>query len=81
MRSADMIARRMRTLHDTVIFYGHNRGDHMPDPAYSEDERRHCFRCITPIFRMEHELGGTMFDAIILRAAAIGRLEERPMSV
>jgi hypothetical protein len=30
---------------------------------------------------MERELGGTMFDAIILRAAAIGRLEERPMSV
>lgn len=53
----------------------------MPDPAYSEDERRHFFRCITPIFRMERELGGTMFDAIILRAAAIGRLEERPMSV
>jgi hypothetical protein len=53
----------------------------MPDPAYSEDERRHFFRCITPIFPMERELGGTMFDAIILRAAAIGRLEERPMSV
>ena len=53
----------------------------MPDPAYSEDERRHFFRCITPIFRMERELGGTMFDAIILRAAAIGRREERPMSV
>ena len=53
----------------------------MPDPAYSEDERRHFFRCITPIFRMERELGGTMFDAIILRAAAIGRREERLMSV
>ena len=53
----------------------------MPNPAYSEDERRHFFRCITPIFRMERELGGTMFDAIILRAAAIGRLEEHLMSV
>lgn len=53
----------------------------MPDPAYTEDERRHFFRCMTRIFQMERELGGTMIDAIILRAAAIGRLEDRPMSV
>jgi len=53
----------------------------MPDPAYTEDERRHFFRCMTRIFQMERALGGTMIDAIILRAAAIGRLEERPMSV
>lgn len=36
---------------------------------------------MTRIFQMERELGGTMIDAIILRAAAIGRLEDRPMSV
>ena len=53
----------------------------MPDPADTEDERSHVFCCITPIFQMERELGGTMFDAIILRAAAIGRREERLMSV
>ena len=53
----------------------------MPDPAYTEDERRHFFRCMTRIFQMERELGGTMIDAIILRAAAIGRLEDRPMSI
>jgi DNA-binding transcriptional regulator YhcF (GntR family) len=53
----------------------------MLDPADTEDERRHFFRYITPIFQMERELGGTMFDAIILRAAAIGRLEEHLMSV
>ena len=53
----------------------------MPEPVYSEDERRHFFRCMTRIFQMERELGGSMIDAIILRAAAIGRLEDRPMSV
>lgn len=53
----------------------------MPDPDYTDDERRHFFRCMTRIFQMERELGGTMIDAIILRAAAIGRLEEHPMSV
>jgi len=53
----------------------------MADPAYTEEERRQFFRCMTRIFQMERELGGTMIDAIILRAAAIGRLEDRPMSV
>lgn len=53
----------------------------MSEPAYTEDERRQFYRCMTRIFQMERELGGTMIDAIILRAAAIGRLEDRPMSV
>jgi DNA-binding transcriptional ArsR family regulator len=53
----------------------------MPDPDYTDDERRHFFRCMTRILQMERELDGTMIDAIILRAAAIGRLEDRPMSV
>ena len=53
----------------------------MPDPEYTDDERRQFYRCMTRIFQMERELGGTMIDAIILRAAAIGRLEDRPMSV
>lgn len=53
----------------------------MTDHSYSEDERRQFYRCMTRIFQMERELGGTMIDAIILRAAAIGRLEDRPMSV
>lgn len=53
----------------------------MSKPDYSEDERRQFYRCMTRIFQMERELGGTMIDAIILRAAAIGRLEDRPMSV
>lgn len=53
----------------------------MPDRTYSESERLRFYRCMTRIFQMERELGGTMIDAIILRAAAIGRLEGRPMSV
>ena len=53
----------------------------MPEREYFEDERRHFYRCMTRIFQMERELGGTMIDAIILRAAAIGRLENNPMSV
>lgn len=53
----------------------------MSDRTYSEDERRQFYRCMTRIFQMERELGGNMIDAIILRAAAIGRLEGRPMSV
>ena len=53
----------------------------MPDRSYSEDERRQFYRCMTRIFQMERELGGNTIDAIILRAAAIGRLEDRPMSV
>ncbi|MFT5487591.1 MAG: DNA-binding transcriptional ArsR family regulator [Paracoccaceae bacterium] len=53
----------------------------MSQPDYTEDERRQFYRCMTRIFQMERELGGTMIDAIILRAAAIGRLEDRPMSV
>ena len=53
----------------------------MSKPDYTEDERRQFYRCMTRIFQMERELGGTMIDAIILRAAAIGRLEDRPMSV
>lgn len=57
----------------------------MPEPenanAYSEADRLQFYRCMTRIFQMERELGGTMIDAIILRAAAIGRLEDRPMSV
>lgn len=53
----------------------------MTDHSYTEDERRQFYRCMTRIFQMERELGGTMIDAIILRAAAIGRLEDRPMSV
>lgn len=48
---------------------------------YSEADRLQFYRCMTRIFQMERELGGTMIDAIILRAAAIGRLEDRPMSV
>lgn len=48
---------------------------------YSEEERLRFYRCMTRIFQMERELGGTMIDAIILRAAAIGRLEDKPMSV
>ena len=53
----------------------------MPEREYFEDERRHFYRCMTRIFQMERELGGTMIDAIIFRAAAIGRLENNPMSV
>lgn len=53
----------------------------MPDHTYSEEDRLRFYRCMTRIFQMERELGGTMIDAIILRAAAIGRLENRPMSV
>lgn len=53
----------------------------MTDHSYTEDERRQFYRCMTRIFQMERELGGTMIDAIILRAAAIGRIEDRPMSV
>lgn len=53
----------------------------MTEHYYSEDERRQFYRCMTRIFQMERELGGSMIDAIILRAAAIGRLENRPMSV
>ena len=53
----------------------------MTDHSYSEEERRQFYRCMTRIFQMERELGGNMIDAIILRAAAIGRLEDRPMSV
>ena len=67
--------------HDSVGLYRHNRIHTMPEPVYSEDERRDFFRCMTRIFQMERELGGTMIDAIVLRAAAIGRLEGRPMSV
>tara|TARA_R110000787_G_scaffold230169_1_gene337649 strand:+ start:798 stop:1175 length:378 start_codon:yes stop_codon:yes gene_type:complete len=48
---------------------------------YSENDRLQFYRCMTRIFQMERELGGSMIDAIILRAAAIGRLEGRPMSV
>lgn len=48
---------------------------------FSEDERLRFYRCMTRIFQMERDLGGTTIDAIILRAAAIGRLEDRPMSV
>jgi len=36
---------------------------------------------MTRIFQMERELVGTLIDAIILRAAAIGRLEGHSMSV
>ena len=53
----------------------------MTDHSYTENERRQFYRCMTRIFQMERKLGGTMIDAIILRAAAIGRLEDRPMSV
>jgi DNA-binding transcriptional regulator YhcF (GntR family) len=53
----------------------------MTEHSYTEDERRQFYRCMTRIFQMERELGGSMIDAIILRAAAIGRLEDRPMSV
>ena len=36
---------------------------------------------MTLIFQMERELVGTLIDAIILRAAAMCRLEGQPMSV
>ena len=36
---------------------------------------------MTLIFQMERELVGTLIDAIILRAAAMGRLEGHPMRV
>ncbi len=53
----------------------------MPIHEYAEDERRNFYRCMTRIFQMERELGSNMIDAIIMRAAAIGRLENRPMSI
>ena len=53
----------------------------MTAQEYSEDERLRFYRCMTRIFQIERDLGGTAIDAIILRAAAIGRLEEKPMSI
>ena len=48
---------------------------------FSEDERLRFYRCLTRIFQTERAYGGDAIDAIILRAVAIGRIEQRPMNI
>lgn len=48
---------------------------------FSEDERLRFYRCLTRIFQTERAYGGDAVDAIILRAVAIGRIEQKPMNI
>ena len=48
---------------------------------YSDEERLAFYRCLTRIFQMERQYGGDAIDAILIRAVAIGRLEQRPMDI
>ena len=50
-------------------------------PEFSEDERLRFYRCLTRIFQTERAYGGDAIDAIILRAVAIGRIEQKPMNI
>lgn len=60
---------------------GTETGSNDTTHRYSDEERLAFYRCLTRIFQMERQYGGDAIDAILIRAVAIGRLEQRPMDI